>query len=202
MIYTKYIKHWFDIIMAIVMGGALIPIFILLCLLLLITQGKSIFFIQARSGINMKTFSVYKFRTLQQSGTNELSMDNRKFTFLGKMMRRTGIDELPQFYNILKGDMSFIGPRPMPVEYNDRYQAKHLDRFKVKPGITGLAQIHGKNDISWGERFDLDIAYAHNISFVLDAKIVLKTISQIGEALLSPGKKEPEMPVYNGYNLH
>jgi len=128
-------------------------------------------------------------------------MDNRKFTLTGNLMRRSGLDEIPQLFNILKGDMSFIGPRPLPVEYETKYSNWQLIRFTVKPGITGLAQVHGRNDISWGKRFELDNKYAHHISLLLDVKICIKTIGQILLSLFKQDKEQLEMQVFNGSNL-
>lgn len=201
MIYSLYIKGSLDKIMAFSLIILLLPIFILIYLLLLITQGRQVFFIQVRSGKGLITFKLLKFRTLKSTSEPGLSLNNRQFTYFGKSLRRLGIDEWPQLYNILMGEMSFIGPRPMPQEYEKMYNDHHLQRFNVNPGLTGWAQIHGKNNISWGKRFDLDAWYVENMTFLTDVKIFWQTIILMFNALLILGKEETEMPVFNGSNL-
>jgi len=201
MIYSLYIKGYLDKVMAFGLIILLLPIFILICLLLLITQGRQVIFIQERSGKGMITFKLLKFRTLKSTNAPGLSLNHRRLTYFGKILRKTGIDEWPQLYNILMGEMSFIGPRPMPREYEKMYSDHHLKRFNVNPGITGWAQIHGKNDISWGKRFDLDAWYVENTTFLTDVKIFWQTIVLMFNALLILGKEETDMPVFNGSNL-
>lgn len=197
MIYSRYVKDRMERIMILFLGMALIPFFIVICLCLLITQGNSIFFLQKRSGKNRKGFLLIKFRTLLPDVSKSLSLENRTYTYFGKILRTSGIDELPQIINILRGEMTLIGPRPMPVEYNPRYSQAHLNRFRIKPGITGWAQIHGKNSISWGRRFELDSWYVDNVSFRLDLKIIWMTIIKF----FTPSKEEVKMEVFNGSNL-
>ena len=187
---------------AVIFSMVLLPFFIMICFLLLITQGRPIFFIQERSGKNLKMFRLFKFRTLLDSSTSDLSIRNRKFTMLGKFMRNTGTDELPQLLNIVKGEMSFVGPRPMPIEYEKLYRTSHKRRFLVKPGLTGLAQVGGKNNITWGKRFELDIAYVSDVCFRLDIKVFLLTIRQLFGTIFGKETSDAEMPVFNGENLN
>ncbi|MDZ7605065.1 MAG: sugar transferase [Cyclobacteriaceae bacterium] len=193
--YRKFIKPSFDRILAVILMVVLAPFLVLVVLIIFIIDGSPVFFIQNRSGIGMKCFRMYKFRTLAPLENSDLSMKNRQFTKTGRSLRKTGIDELPQLLNILKGEMSFVGPRPMPVEYVVKYNDRQRERFEVMPGITGWAQVAGRNQISWSERFKLDIWYVGNQSFLLDVKICLMTMVQIVK--LQP---EHTMPVFNGSN--
>ena len=202
MTYQKYIKGLIDKVLAFVLGLALLPVFICISILLLISQGRPLFFIQARSGKNMQMFRLIKFRTMLPSENTGLGIQDKKFTLFGRVMRDIGIDELPQIFNVMKGEMSFVGPRPLPVEYDELYGEKHKQRFLVKPGITGLAQVNGKNDISWGRRFDLDINYVQQVSFWLDLKIMLLTIRQVFDSVIKHNSGRSEMPVFDGSNLN
>lgn len=201
MIYTEYIKVFFDRLMAVVLGIFLSPLIFSICVLLFITQGKSIIFVQNRSGKNMKPFRLYKFRTLKHNDAIDLSMKNRRLTFLGKFLRRSGLDELPQLINILKGEMSFVGPRPMPIAYDDKYNEIQQNRFRVKPGVSGWAQVHGRNDISWEHRFELDVWYVQNIGLLLDLKIIWLTCFQVLISAFNQNMEQREMHVFNGSKL-
>lgn len=201
MIYENYIKLFFDRLMAGILGILLLPLFIIIFILLFITQGNPVFFVQMRSGKKRRKFKLYKFRTLKTSVSDDLSMEKKTFTSFGNVMRRLGFDELPQLFNIIKGEMSFIGPRPMPIEYEEKYSQTHLLRFMVKPGITGWAQVHGRNDISWKHRFELDLWYVNNISLFLDFKIGWITFIQIIISIFNKDKKQVEMPIFKGSNL-
>jgi lipopolysaccharide/colanic/teichoic acid biosynthesis glycosyltransferase len=153
----------------------LIPAGLLMMLILfgyVLTGQISFFFNQQRIGKNGKVFTLWKFRTLS-TDTNK-TLQQRKF-FWGIILRASNLDELPQLWNVLKGEMSFIGPRPLPVEYSELFSVEQNQRHKVRPGITGWAQVCGKNSISWQEKFELDLYYVNNISFLLDLKILLKT---------------------------
>jgi len=201
MIYSIYIKGLFDKLLAIVLGIFLLPWLILIFILLFITQGNTVFYMQMRSGKDQRKFKLYKFRTLVPSDSNNLSMENRHFTFFGNVMRRSGLDELPQLINILKGEMSFVGPRPLPIEYEGKYNEVQVFRFRAKPGITGWAQIHGKNDISWSQRFDLDLWYVDHISLLLDLKISWLTLIQFISSIFSANKKHVEMELFKDSNM-
>ena len=143
--------------------------------------GKPVLFKQERPGKDGKIFNLYKFRTMtdkrDEDGT--LLADEMRLTKFGKILRATSFDELPEIFNILKGDMSFIGPRPLLVEYLPLYNDKQRRRHEVRPGLSGYAQVNGRNAISWEERFDLDVEYVDNISFALDCKIIFKTIKAV-----------------------
>jgi lipopolysaccharide/colanic/teichoic acid biosynthesis glycosyltransferase len=141
--------------------------------LILYKMGNPVFFIQLRPGKNKKTFKIYKFRTMISDSN---LTDEERITTFGKFLRKSSIDELPQLFNVLMGDMSLIGPRPLLIEYNDHYSQEQNKRFNIKPGISGLAQVKGRNTLSWDEKFKLDVYYVNNVSFLMDLKIFFKTI--------------------------
>ena len=201
MIYTNYIKVFFDKLMAMVLGILLFPLIILICLLLFATQRSPVFFTQMRSGKNKRKFKMYKFRTLAAGISSDLSTGKRDLTFFGNVMRKSGLDELPQLFNIIKGEMSFVGPRPMPIEYEAKYNDMQLQRFLVKPGITGWAQVHGRNDISWEKRFEMDVWYVQHSSSFLDIIIFWMTWVQIFISMFKQNKKQIEMQVFDGSKL-
>ena len=197
MIYRDYLKEYGARIIAFTLIIILLPLIVIISIGLLLSQGKSILFFQERTGKNSKNFTLYKFRTLKKAETEELSLTNREFTLFGKLLRLTGLDELPQLINILKGEMVFIGPRPMPVAYESFYQKEHFKRFRVKPGITGWAQVNGRNKTTWGMRFELDCWYVQNVSVYLDLKISFMTLGQ----LFKIRNGAVSMEVFNGTNL-
>lgn len=172
------IKRILDIILSFLIIIILLPLYILLYFLVLIKLGSPAIFIQDRPGLNGKIFKMYKFRTMTDDRdiNGELLPDGERLTDFGKFLRKTSLDELPELFNVLIGDMSFVGPRPLLVRYLDRYSDFQKRRHEVKPGITGLAQVNGRNAISWDEKFKYDVYYVDNISFMLDIKILLKTI--------------------------
>lgn len=173
--YKKYFKRFFDVTFSITLILLLSPVFFLLFFLVWKFIGFPIF-MQKRPGLNNKIFTLYKFKTLYD--INEYFLENKRQSKFGNFLRSTGLDELPQLLNILKNDMSFIGPRPLLVEYLDKYSNYEKKRHLIKPGITGLAQIYPdpSGDKSWNKSIKLDIFYIKNISFILDMKIVLKTL--------------------------
>jgi len=187
--------------LAIMLIVVFMPLIIIIYILLFFTQGKPVLFRQMRSGKYRKPFCMYKFRSLKNIDGDSLSMEHREFTFLGKILRKTGLDELPQLIHVIKGEMSFIGPRPMPIAYEAKYSKDELKRFNVTPGITGWAQVHGKNDISWGKRFELDLWYVEHISLTLDIQIMAKTFMQFVKVIFDKNSKPKEMQVFNGSNL-
>ena len=175
------IKRLFDISLSFILLILLLPVLSLLAFLFFIKIGHPIFFIQPRPGKNSKPFNLYKFRTMnndKDSNGNFLN-DELRLTKFGEFFRARGIDELPSLFNVLKGDMSFVGPRPLLMEYLLLYNKKQARRHEIRPGITGWAQINGRNAISWQEKFNLDIWYIENRSFWLDAKIILSTIKKV-----------------------
>lgn len=173
-------KYFFDYIFAIVLIVLLAPVLIIISILIKLEDGNDIFFIQQRNGLYGKKINVIKFRTMIINADifldkNGLPTKDR-ITFIGSFLRRNSIDELPQIFNILKGEMSFIGPRPTLTSHLNRYTDFQKRRFLMKPGITGLAQVSGRNEIPWSERIKLDIKYIENYSFWLDIVVAYKTI--------------------------
>jgi lipopolysaccharide/colanic/teichoic acid biosynthesis glycosyltransferase len=165
------LKRALDILVAVVLTIALSWLLILIALLYGISMQGNVFFSQERIGHHEKSFRILKFRTLRNSSE---PLEQRRF-LLGNILRFTSLDELPQLWNILKGDMSFIGPRPLPVEYLPLYSTEQRHRHRVLPGITGWAQVHGRHKLSWLEKFKYDIYYVNNFSFMLDLTILWKT---------------------------
>lgn len=178
--YEKYIKRIFDFLLALILLILFSPIILICALLLKITQG-SVIFTQKRPGLNEKIFIIYKFKTMsdEKDENGNLLPDEMRLKSFGKIIRSLSLDELLQLFNVLKGDMSFIGPRPLLVEYLSIYNDEQKQRHKVKPGITGWAQVNGRNNISWEKKFQLDIYYVKNISFVLDMKIFFMTFIKV-----------------------
>ena len=174
-IYKNFFKRPLDLIFSIVIFIICLPLMTILALLIFVFLGHPIIFKQERPGMNEKIFKVYKFRTMRLS-LSEIGNDKERLTKFGRILRLLSLDELPQLYNIIKGDMSFIGPRPLLVRYLPLYNGTQRRRHLVRPGLTGLAQINGRNELSWPDRFVLDINYVDNLSFKLDIQILLKTI--------------------------
>jgi lipopolysaccharide/colanic/teichoic acid biosynthesis glycosyltransferase len=154
---------------------------LIVLLLLIILKQKPILFIQKRPGFQTKIFKLYKFATMKDSVDNNgnLLEDKQRITLFGNWLRKSSLDELPQLFNVLKGDMSFVGPRPLLVEYLNRYNTEQKRRHNVKPGITGYAQINGRNNIGWKEKFTFDIYYVENYDLLLDIKILFLTIIRV-----------------------
>jgi len=157
------------------------PILLLVTVLLVVANQGSPFFFQIRPGKHEKLFKILKFKTMNDKVDKQgnLLPDNKRLTKIGSIVRKTSIDELPQLLNVLKGDMSLVGPRPLLVEYLPLYNNEQKKRHNVKPGITGWAQVHGRNAISWEDKFKLDVYYVNNRSFLLDVKIVFLTIKKV-----------------------
>lgn len=177
----NFIKRFLDIIFSLLLIILLLPIFLLTYLLIMLFLGTPVVFKQKRPGFNEKIFTIYKFRTMveKRDYRGELLSDDLRLTSFGKFIRKTSLDELPQLFNVIKGDMSFIGPRPLLVEYLSLYDKNQAKRHHVRPGITGWAQVNGRNAISWEEKFELDQYYADNIKFLFDVKILLLTLLKV-----------------------
>lgn len=206
--YRKYIKRVLDFTLSLIALIILSPLYLVLAILVRIKLGSPIIFKQERPGLNEKIFTLYKFRTMtdEKDENGKLLPDEVRLTKFGKFLRSTSLDELPELINIIKGDMSIVGPRPLLVEYLPLYNEKQKCRHNVRPGLTGYAQISGRNSISWEEKFNDDLMYIENITFIEDLKIVLKTalkvikregISQEGNATMEKftGNKEDKMNV-------
>ena len=175
--YEKYFKRPFDIVCALVVLLCFWWLFAIVALLVRVKLGSPVLFTQQRPGKDEKIFKLYKFRTMTDAKDKEgkLLPDDIRLTKFGKLLRSTSLDELPEIFNILKGEMSFVGPRPLLVQYLERYSKEQHKRHEVRPGITGLAQVGGRNLLSWEEKFKLDLYYVRHISFMHDMKIILKT---------------------------
>ena len=178
--YEKVFKRIFDFILALVLLVLFSPVILITALLLKITQG-SVIFTQNRPGLDEKIFKIYKFKTMsdERDEKGELLSDELRLKAFGKIVRSLSLDELLQLFNVLKGDMSFVGPRPLLVEYLPLYNKEQTLRHKVRPGITGWAQVNGRNAISWQKKFELDVYYVKNISFLLDLKIMFLTALKV-----------------------
>lgn len=157
------------------------PLLLIIAILVKINLGSPVIFKQKRPGLNEKIFTLYKFRTMtdKRDENGKLLPDSERLTSFGKFLRSTSLDELPELYNILKGDMSFVGPRPLLVEYLPLYNDFQRRRHEVRPGLTGLAQVNGRNAISWEQKFKLDVEYVDNVSFIGDLKIIILTIKKV-----------------------
>tara|TARA_Y100001954_G_C15804391_1_gene601874 strand:+ start:2253 stop:2843 length:591 start_codon:yes stop_codon:yes gene_type:complete len=174
-------KFIFDLIISLVLLIILIPLLILISILIFLFQGKSILFFQERLGKNHLKFKIIKFRTMTNklNSKGKLLPDEERTTKIGNFLRKSSLDELPGLINVIKGDMSLVGPRPLPTIYKNRYSLEQDRRHEVKPGITGWAQVNGRNAISWKEKFKLDVWYVDNKSFFLDIKILILTLYKV-----------------------
>lgn len=179
--YAKYFKRILDFLLSLIALIILSPVFLIIAILVRVKLGSPVIFKQKRPGKNEKIFTLYKFRTMtdKKDENGNLLPDEKRLTKFGKALRSTSLDELPELFNILKGDMSIIGPRPLLVEYLPLYNEEQKHRHDVRPGLTGLAQVSGRNSISWEEKFDDDIRYIKNITFINDIKIFFNTIIKV-----------------------
>lgn len=176
--YERWIKRPQDLVLSTFATVALSPVMLVAALLVKKKLGSPVLFAQERPGKDGKVFKLYKFRTMtdERDENGEPLPDEVRLTSFGKKLRSTSIDELPELINIVKGDMSIVGPRPLLVRYMDRYNERQARRHEVRPGLTGLAQVHGRNSASWEEKFEWDIAYVDRVTFLGDLKIVLETL--------------------------
>lgn len=179
--YKRYVKRPIDIIASLISIIVLSPVLLTVAILVRVKLGKPVLYKQERPGFNEKIFAMHKFRTMTDEidEREELMPDSVRLTKFGKMLRSTSLDELPELFNILKGDMSLIGPRPLLVQYLPLYNEYQRRRHEVRPGLSGLAQVNGRNAISWEVKFNLDVQYVDNVSFLGDCKIILTTIEKI-----------------------
>jgi lipopolysaccharide/colanic/teichoic acid biosynthesis glycosyltransferase len=195
-------KRFFDFFIAALVLALISPLFVLLTIILFWANEGSPFFTQTRPGRNEKPFHVIKFRTMnnQRNHQGELLSDEERLTSVGKFVRKTSMDELPQLLNVLRGDMSLVGPRPLLVEYLSLYSTIQRRRHNVKPGITGWAQVNGRNSISWKAKFDYDIWYVNNVCFRVDLKILLITIGKVLKSEGISGRGVATAEKFNGSN--
>lgn len=179
--YQKYIKRLLDFVLSLCAIICLSPVYLVVAILVRVKLGSPVLFTQDRPGKNEKIFKMYKFRTMTDAKDEEgnLLPDDVRLTKFGRTLRATSLDELPELFNILKGDMSIVGPRPLLVRYLERYNEEQKHRHDVLPGLTGLAQVNGRNAISWEDKFRYDVEYARNVTFVGDVKIILKTVAKV-----------------------
>jgi sugar transferase EpsL len=174
-------KRLFDFSVSLVLLAVLLPVFAITALLVRLNLGTPVLFKQIRPGLNGRPFEIYKFRSLthETDETGRLLPDPERFTRFSALLRSSSLDELPELINVLKGDMSLVGPRPLLMQYLDRYDREQARRHDVRPGITGWAQVNGRNAISWEEKFKLDVWYVDHHTFLLDIKILLLTLVQV-----------------------
>lgn len=180
--YKLFLKRFIDLFISFMVLIVFLPVLLIITVCLcIVNRGAGVFFLQSRPGKHGKIFKVIKYKTMtdERDESGELLDDAKRLTKVGKFIRSTSLDELPQLFNVLKGDMSLIGPRPLLVEYLHLYNKEQARRHDVRPGITGWAQINGRNAISWGEKFRLDVEYVDNVSFAIDFKIFFKTILKV-----------------------
>lgn len=176
--YKNFGKRAIDIVVSLLLLILLSPFFVFVSFLVLLKQGRPILFKQTRPGLHEAPFEMYKFRTMsnQRDQQGRLLSDEIRLTSFGKFLRSTSLDELPELINVLKGDMSLIGPRPLLMEYLPFYDSEQRQRHNVRPGITGLAQVNGRNAISWSKKFEYDLFYVKNVSLILDLKVLFLTV--------------------------
>ena len=185
--YALFIKRFLDIVFSLVILVLFCWLYAIVAILVRIKLGSPVLFKQERPGkINSKTgkeeiFRLYKFRTMTDARdeNGELLSDEERLTTFGKWLRRTSLDEIPELFNILKGDMSFVGPRPLLVRYLERYNEEQHHRHDVRPGLTGYAQAHGRNSVSWEDKFAMDVWYTKNVTFITDVKIIIDTVKTV-----------------------
>ena len=189
-----------DVAFAVVLIVILLPIMFLSIFIQWIEIGSSPIFFQERPGRNEKIFKIFKLKTMNEKrgADGELLADRYRITRFGGFFRSASIDELPQLVNVLKGDMSFVGPRPLLIEYLPLYNEHQKKRHLVRPGITGLAQINGRNAISWNDKFDFDVNYVHDLSFALDLHILIKTVLKVIKRQGIQSGQEVTMPKFTG----
>lgn len=200
--YQKIFKPVFDFTLALIAFVLFLPIMLLVMIGLRITGHKKIFFLQQRVGLHENIFHVFKFRTMtdKRDLQGNLLPDAERITSFGSFLRKTSLDELPQLLNVLRGEMSIIGPRPLLVQYLPLYSEEQRKRHLVKPGITGWSQVNGRNAISWKKKFELDVWYVENISLATDFRIILRTVSKVlGRSDISQAG-EATVEAFNGHN--
>lgn len=201
--YVHFFKRLIDVIIALCILMLMGPLLLLIIIWLhFANKGAGVFFLQTRPGKGGKLFKVFKFKTMtdERDANGNLLADEKRLTKLGKFIRSTSIDELPQLINVLKGDMALIGPRPLLPQYLPLYDLKQARRHEVRPGITGWAQVNGRNAISWTKKFELDVWYVDHCSFLLDLKIIFITLKKVFVAEGISSKTSSTMELFTGKN--
>jgi lipopolysaccharide/colanic/teichoic acid biosynthesis glycosyltransferase len=195
-VYDRFIKRPMDLFLSLFAILILLPVFLLMAVLVRIKLGSPVIFKQKRPGLNEKIFTLYKFRTMtdEEDENGKLLPDEIRLTKFGILLRSTSLDELPELWNIVKGDMAVIGPRPLLIRYLPLYSEHQKRRHEVRPGLSGLAQISGRNAICWEEKFNLDVEYVDSVSFAGDAKIIFLTLLKVFKARRNPQRER----CYNG----
>lgn len=199
-LYKSFLKRVIDIIASLVALLVLSPLFLILIVWLLVSNdGAGVFFKQDRPGMKNKIFKVIKFKTMndKRDHTGKLLPDEQRLTKLGRFVRSASLDEIPQLFNVLWGDMSLVGPRPLLKQYLPLYNSHQARRHEVRPGITGWAQVNGRNALSWEEKFNMDVWYVDNLSFILDVKILFRTLIKVFK---SEGINQPGMATMKPFN--
>lgn len=198
--YSKFLKRAIDFIVSLVALCLLLPLFIVTAIFLGIANRGTPFFFQRRPGKNNRIFLLMKFKTMNdlKDSQGNLLPDEKRITRVGKFIRKSSLDEIPQLFNVLKGDMSLVGPRPLLVEYLPLYSQRQIRRHEVRPGITGWAQVNGRNAISWEQKFEYDVWYVENISFALDARIFIRTFKKIFKSEGISQQGHATMPIFKG----
>src|ERR1035437_7498944 len=193
-------KRLFDLVLVLGSAPFWLPLLLVLAVLVRVRVGVPVFFLQQRPGLHGKPFIMLKFRTMTDTRdpAGNLLPDAKRLTAFGRWLRRTSLDELPELFNVLKGDMRLVGPRPLLIEYLPRYTVKQARRHEVKPGITGWAQVNGRNAISWEQKFKLDVWYVDNQSLWLDLKILALTVIQVFQRKGISAAGHATMPVFEG----
>ena len=199
--YKRFVKRGLDLVIAL---GAMIlcmPVYLVIALLVRLFLGSPVLFTQERPGLHGRIFKLYKFRSMSDArdAAGNLWPDEKRLTAFGKLMRKTSLDELPELFNILKGDMSLVGPRPLLVKYLPYYTAKEMHRHDVRPGLTGLAQVHGRNSLNWEDRFRYDLIYVKRCSLALDLQILKMTIESVLHADGIQSGTEQTIPDFDDY---
>lgn len=198
--YKSGLKHLLDFLLSLAGLLVALPVFIVVTVLLAVANNGKPFFFQLRPGKNGRIFRIVKFKTMndKRDDVGNLLPDAQRLTPVGSFVRKTSLDEIPQLINVLKGDMSLIGPRPLLVEYLPLYSPKQARRHKVKPGITGWAQVNGRNAISWQQKFEYDVWYVENLTFALDLKILFMTIAKVFKREGISSETSVTMEAFNG----